>query len=141
MAERSQKLGGVLAELVIAVLEPTLLKSKIITSNDLQTRSPHGYLGLKNLGNICYMLAMLQQMYHYGTFRRLLLRVDDGKPAELVNNAVGKPVDDNVLHQLKKMFAYMQKSKRMDFAPHDFCFSFKGVTGERVNIGTQQDAQ
>lgn len=75
------------------------------------------------------MLAMLQQMFHYGTFRKLVMRVDDGKPSELVANATGKMVDDNVLHQLRKMFAYLQKSKRMDFAPNDFCFSFRGITG------------
>lgn len=126
---------------MVQLLEPTLSKTKIVNTNDLQSRSPFGYLGMKNLGNICYMLAMLQQMFHYGTFRKLVMRADDNKPVNPVQNTTGKMVDDNVLHQLRKMFAYLEKSKRMDFAPHDFCFSFKGITGERVNIGTQQDAQ
>lgn len=37
------------------------------------------YSGLRNLGAVCYMLAMLQQFYMNPTFRYLMLRVNDNK--------------------------------------------------------------
>ena len=86
------------------------------------------------------MLAMLQQFFHNPTFRNLLLRIDDGKPSNMVTVAE-RQVDDNMLHQLRRMFGYLQSSTRLDFAPHDFCHSFKGFSGEPVNVGIQQDAQ
>jgi ubiquitin carboxyl-terminal hydrolase 9/24 len=36
-------------------------------------RSYHGYAGIKNLGSICYMIAMIQQLFHIPALRYLLL--------------------------------------------------------------------
>jgi uncharacterized UBP type Zn finger protein len=40
-------------------------------------RSLNGYAGLKNLGNICYINSMMQQLYMNEKFRYLILRIDD----------------------------------------------------------------
>lgn len=74
------------------------------------------------------MLAILQQLYHNPTFRHMLLRIDDSKPPNIATVA-DKKVDDNILHQLRRMFCYLQSTTRLDFAPYDFCFSFKGFNG------------
>lgn len=140
VVERKKELSSTLWKLIRTTLQTVLAKTKLNNPNDLQSRSPYGYAGLKNIGNICYMLAMLQQLYHNPSFRHLLLRIDDGRPANIVT--VGeRQVDDNMLHQLRRMFGYLQSTTRLDFAPHDFCHSFKGFSGEPVNVGIQQDAQ
>ena len=41
------------------------------------------YVGLKNLGCICYMNSMLQQFFMVPSFRYNLLTVDDGQPEQL----------------------------------------------------------
>jgi ubiquitin C-terminal hydrolase len=43
-------------------------------------RSDTGHVGLKNLGCICYMNAMVQQFFMTPTFRFALLMADDKKP-------------------------------------------------------------
>jgi ubiquitin carboxyl-terminal hydrolase 34 len=50
-------------------------------------------------------------------------------------------VDDNVLHQLQKMFGFLELSERQDYNPRDFCFAFKDFDGNPTNTHIQQDAQ
>lgn len=38
-----------------------------------------GYVGIRNLGCICYMNAMMQQFYMTPEFRYAILRANDGK--------------------------------------------------------------
>lgn len=49
-----------------------------------EARSELGYAGLRNLGCICYMIAMLQQLFMTQSFRSLVLMTDDGQPECLV---------------------------------------------------------
>ncbi len=51
-----------------------------------------------------------------------------------------RKVDDNVFHQLQKMFGYLEHSDRQDYNPEDFCFSFKDMDGNPVRVGEQQDS-
>ena len=51
-------------------------------SNSVESRQK--YVGLKNLGCICYMNAMMQQFFMIPAFRYNLLSVDDGFPDDLV---------------------------------------------------------
>ena len=53
---------------------------KIVYCNEFKERSATGYAGLKNLGNICYMNSMIQQLFMNKNFRYLLLRVEDNEP-------------------------------------------------------------
>ena len=106
------------------------------------SKSFWGYVGIKNLGCICYMNSMLQQFYMTPTFRYALMMADDKKETNLVPKDNGKyMVDDNVLHQLQKMFGFLELSDRQDYNPHEFCFAFKDFQGNPVNVSIQQDAQ
>ncbi|KAL4448730.1 hypothetical protein ABPG74_012819 [Tetrahymena malaccensis] len=98
------------------------------------------YLGIKNLSQICYMNSMLQQFYMTKTFRYAILATDDEKEADVVEYR-GMYIDDNILHQIQKMFAFLDLSDRQDYNPVGFCFSFKDFSGNPVNVGVQQDAQ
>ena len=57
------------------------------------------YVGLKNLGCICYMNSMLQQFFMVPCFRYNMLCVDDNEPPKMVKYK-GEEYDDNTLHQL-----------------------------------------
>ena len=103
-------------------------------------RGEVGFLGIKNLGCICYMIAMLQQFYCTPTFRYGLLMAEDHKEVEL-SKVKTRTIDDNVFHQLQKMFANLDLSKRADFNPTEFCLSYKDYGGEPINWLVQQDAQ
>lgn len=58
-----------------------LNKWNYVPSQDM--RSPNGYVGIKNLGCICYMNAMLQQFYMTPPFRYGIMMADDGEGENL----------------------------------------------------------
>ena len=67
-------------------------------------RAECGYAGIRNLGCICYMIAMIQQFYMTRPLRYLMLMADDKEPECLAKKGT-KEIDDNVLHQFQTMFA------------------------------------
>ena len=103
-----------------------------------ESRSRNGYAGLKNLGCICYMIAMIQQFYMVPAFRYGLMSADDKKPPKC---AKPEDLDDNVLHQLQRIFAHLELTERQDYNPSKFCFAFKDQDGKPTNTAIQQDAQ
>lgn len=98
-----------------------------------------GHVGLKNLGCICYLNSMLQQFFMVPSFRCALLQVDDNVEPNTKSNPYN--VDDNVFHQVQRMFSYLELSNREDYNPEGFCFSFKDYDGNPTNTSIQQDAQ
>lgn len=98
------------------------------------------FVGLRNLGCICYMNSMLQQFYMIPSFRHLLLKADDGQPEDM-QEYKGQVINDNVLHQLQSMFGHLELSERQDFNPFEFCFSFKDFDGQPTNTAIQHDSQ
>jgi ubiquitin carboxyl-terminal hydrolase 34 len=69
------------------------------------------YVGLRNLGCICYMNAMMQQFFMIPAFRYNLLCVEDNMTLDL-QEYKGQQIDDNVLHQLQKLMAHLELSER-----------------------------
>jgi len=57
-------------------------------------KSTTGYVGIKNLGCICYMIALLQQLYMIPSFRENILAIEDPKKNEI-------QAEDNLLYQLQ----------------------------------------
>ena len=101
----------------------------------------NGHVGLKNLGCICYMNSIMQQIYMVPTFRYAIMHADDGEspnPSATYRHSID---DDNLLHQLQIMYTYLTFSEKMDYNPRDFCYSFKDFDGNPINVGTQQDSQ
>lgn len=125
-------------------IEDKAQRMKIVYCNEFKERSASGYAGLKNLGNICYMNSMIQQLFMNKSFRYLLMRVDDKQPhtmTEVIDNKDElRIVDDNFLHQIQRIFGYLEKTNRIDFAPQDFTVAYKPF-GESVNVMIQQDVQ
>jgi hypothetical protein len=98
------------------------------------------YSGIRNLGCICYMNSMLQQLYHVPAFRYQLLEADDGAAPDMVEYR-GRNIDDNVLHQLQRLFGHLELSEKVDYNPIEFCFSFKQMDGQPTNTSVQHDTE
>lgn len=79
---------------------------RITSCTEDNQRSSTGFAGLKNLGNICYINSMMQQLFMNKTFRYLILRINDYEPEDLAIYKE-KLYDDNILHQFQKIFAYL----------------------------------
>jgi len=96
-------------------------------------KSSTGYVGLKNLGCICYMNSAIQQLYMIPTFRKSILEVED-------KSANTTPPEDNILYQLKAIFAALNESEKQYFNPKGFCHAFKDYDGNPTNVFEQMDA-
>jgi Ubiquitin carboxyl-terminal hydrolase len=83
------------------------------------------------------MNAMLQQFFNIPQFRYSLLDANDEVPPNIGTNEV----DDNVIHQLQRMFGFLELTERQAYNPAAFCYSFKDFSGAPTNISIQQDAQ
>ena len=53
-------------------------------------------IGIKNLGNVCYMISMLQRFYMIPAFRYSLLKVLEETPPKMVEYK-DRMIDDNML--------------------------------------------
>eukprot|EP01022_Parablepharisma_sp_SALTPOND_P018631 TRINITY_DN3072_c0_g2_i1.p1 TRINITY_DN3072_c0_g2~~TRINITY_DN3072_c0_g2_i1.p1 ORF type:complete len:1261 (+),score=124.77 TRINITY_DN3072_c0_g2_i1:4888-8670(+) len=97
-------------------------------NSEKQERSQTGYVGIRNLGNICYLISMLQQFFCIPTFRNTILSL------EMKGGA------DNLLYQLQVLFGYLSCSLRKDTSPERFCAAFKEQNGQPLNTAIQHDA-
>ena len=72
-----------------------------------EVKSFWGFVGIKNLGCICYMIAILQQFYMCPSFRYAILTANDQIEKNMVYYEKYKcEIDDNLLHQLKNLFGF-----------------------------------
>ena len=101
--------------------------------------SPHhdeksitGYVGIKNLGCICYMISLFQQLYMIPSFRESILAIDDPKKEE-------SPPEDNILYQLQCIFAFLHQSEQQFYNPQGFTNAFKDWDGNPTNVLIQMD--
>eukprot|EP00742_Colponemidia_sp_Colp-10_P004877 GILJ01005210.1.p1 GENE.GILJ01005210.1~~GILJ01005210.1.p1 ORF type:complete len:2590 (-),score=405.82 GILJ01005210.1:174-7943(-) len=118
-----------------------------------QEKSYTGYVGLKNLGCICYMNSLLQQFYMCPEFRNGILAAP--LPAEASETAMKEhngdddsdnqsesqtsELEENVLYQLQTMFGALRESEKQYYNPRGFCQSFKDWEGNPVNVLEQMD--
>ena len=102
--------------------------------NKIKKSSP--YTGIRNLGTLCYLGTIIQQLFWIPKFRYSILSVDDLKP---VDKSYEYTDDDNTLHQTQKLYTYLLLSSYGEVIPKDFIFSIK-IFGERVNIKQMLDS-
>jgi ubiquitin carboxyl-terminal hydrolase 9/24 len=95
-------------------------------------KSSSGYLGIKNLGCICYMISLFQQLFSIETFRNSILEIEDP------NNGNEK-AEDNMFYQFQSLFLNLAKSEKQYANPRDFTQSFKDWEGQPINVFEQMD--
>ncbi|CAD8173749.1 unnamed protein product [Paramecium pentaurelia] len=93
-------------------------------------KSSTGYVGLYNLGCICYMNSLLQQLYMVPAFREKLLQIEDKSTCAQ---------EENLIHQLKCLFLALKHSQKQYHNPKKFCHAFKDFDGNPTNIFEQMD--
>lgn len=138
--DNNKELTDKVVKKTLSTIETRIKSIKITYSTEVNQRSATGVAGLKNLGNICYMNSMIQQLYMNKNFRYLITRIDDHKEPAWALDSKERMVDDNILHQIQRIFGYLDKTTRLDFVPSAFCVAYKPF-GESVNIMIQQDVQ
>ena len=120
-------------------------ESKYFQKNDShKPKIPKSFdhVGLKNIGCVCYMNSILQQMYMVPSFRYAIMSADDKKGKNYqISFFYNNTFDDNLLHQLQKMYTFLTYSEKQAYNPKDFCSSFKDFDGAPINPLLQQDSQ
>jgi len=109
-------------------------------------KASNGYVGLRNLGNTCYMNATLQQLYNMPKLRYGILSVPRDFTGEDSTSATPATQSDkegeeksNVLDELWKTFSWLDISDRQAYDPYGFCGAYKHH-GEAVDVLVQMDA-
>lgn len=94
-----------------------------LTKNE---RSITGFVGLKNIGCICYMNSIMQQLFMIPSFRKAILEVQDAN----INN---EPDSQNVLYQIKRIFGGLTDLEKVHYNPKKFCEAFKDIDGSPID--------
>jgi len=92
-------------------------------------KSAVGYVGLYNMGCICYMNSLLQQFHMVPEFRKQVLSLE----------CHDKDKQDSFLYQLQTVFGNLQESRRMSYSPFGFVRAFKDYEGNPTDPRVQQD--
>ncbi len=86
------------------------------------------------------MNSMMQQWFHVPAFRYSFLSYMDNDPPNW-QPFEGELVDDNLIHQVRKLLGFLELSERQEYNPREFCFSFKDYSGQPTNVRLHQDTQ
>jgi hypothetical protein len=109
-----------------------LQKDKKMYNPSMEKRKKDSFIGIRNLHSICYMNSVLQQFFNVPSFRYAILQADDNKLLNFTEK--NKEVDDNILHQMQRMFLHLEYSNRAEFNPSQFCYSFKDFEVNFINF-------
>ncbi|KAL7823498.1 hypothetical protein V8C26DRAFT_386717 [Trichoderma gracile] len=99
--------------------------------NRTQAIRSHGYVGLQNLSNTCYLNSLLTQLFMNTRFRQFVLEFnirDSGHSQQL-------------LFHMQKLFAFMQESYRRCVDPTDLVSSIKTYEDAMIDIHNQMDVE
>lgn len=93
-------------------------------------RGESDFVGLRNLGNTCYINSLIQQLFHNTGFRNRILTY------RLVNGSEGcQPI----FREFQRLFAELQLSSLEFVTTKEFCNNFKVFDGNPINSNLQQD--
>ena len=96
------------------------------------------YVGLRNKvsykGSYSYLISIIQQLFHISVFKYSIMNVDYKK--ESIKSKYLK--DDNILHQLEKLFIYLSFTSYGEVIPKEFISSVKDLDGYD-SIGPNMD--
>ena len=107
-------------------------------NKDNNIRKKYGkYTGLQNLGNTCYLNSIIQLLFMIPEFRFSILSIDDGK-----DKTKGEYIDDdNILHQLQKLYTYLILTSDRFISPQEFFLSIKDSNENILRTNEQKDSQ
>jgi ubiquitin carboxyl-terminal hydrolase 34 len=115
-------LCNLLSEIDIRYLDKQVDKTGLL-------RSPAGYVGLKNLGQTCYMNSLMTQLFMNPVFRAFILSC-----APLTKASIAP-----LLHETQRLFAIMQNSFHGYASAADFTRNIVTLTEEKIDPREQMD--
>ncbi|KAL7909997.1 hypothetical protein GGI35DRAFT_351616 [Trichoderma velutinum] len=91
----------------------------------------HGYVGLRNLSNTCYLNSLLTQLFMNTAFRRFVLEfsIEDSDDSQ------------QLLFQTQKLFGFLQDSYRRCIDPAQLVGSIKTYDDVLIDIHNQMDVE
>jgi ubiquitin C-terminal hydrolase len=92
------------------------------------------YAGLRNVGSYCYLNSVIQQLFHISQFKFSIMNSND-KKEPIKSDYLD---DDNILHQLQKLFVYLSFTSYGEVIPDDLVKSIKDFGG--TPIGPNMDS-
>jgi len=96
-----------------------------------EEKSESGYVGLRNLGCICYMNSLTQQIFMIPKLRQDILAIDLESKADK---------DDDPIYQFQYIMGVLQESEKQYCDPVGFCKAFKDWDGQPINVSVQDDS-
>ena len=109
-------------------------KAKKLNKKRIKKKSK--YIGIRNLGTLCYLDSVIQQLYMIPQFKYSILDADD--KAEQVKSDFLE--DDNILHQLQRLFTNLTYTSYGEVIPKDFILSIKDYDGRPISTNQMQDS-
>jgi len=97
-------------------------------------KASNGYVGLRNLGNTCYINATIQQLYNMPKFRYGIFSAGSDMMTTKKDDAEGQ-----LLSELWNMFSWLDLSNRQAYDPYGFCKAYRH-NNEPVDVLVQMDA-
>ena len=104
-------------------------------SSPINEKSDTGYMGIKNLSCICYMISLLQQLYMIPSFRNAIVSARRIIPRSKAEELPSDPM----LVQLQHLFTSLHEGVKQYCNPKKFCLEFKDWEGNPINSAEQMD--
>ncbi|KAL6860930.1 hypothetical protein J3F83DRAFT_768673 [Trichoderma novae-zelandiae] len=111
-------------------LDPYIYDLPYNFNRDQAIRS-HGYVGLQNLSNTCYLNSLLTQLFMNTRFRQFVLEFNIRDPGH----------SQQLLFHMQKLFGFLQESYRRCVDPTDLVSSIKTYEDAMIDIHNQMDVE
>lgn len=115
-------------------LEPLTLENRL--------REENIPVGLKNIGNTCYLNSFIQALYHLPPVMIKIMSLNETTELQRQSSLNARKRIESSYHmvvELKKLFAYMTKSEQKYADPTAMIRNVVDDFGNQLKIGDQQD--
>ena len=102
-----------------------------------EEKNETNFVGIKNLGCICYMNSLLQQFYMIPSLRDSIIECPDSIAKD--NLGDDESITNTTIYQLKYLFASLKYFDKQYIIPKEFTTNFKNYLGEPMNVAEQMD--